>query len=98
MCLLALSGGAKVAYLAGHVRGATPLRPVRVAELQSMYVEAAERSRGVGARLVEGFVAWAGDRGTERVSVTAYAANEGALRFYRRVGFAEKSVSLERGL
>lgn len=95
---LALRGGEKVGYLAGYARAATPLRPVKVAELQSMYADEGERNRGAGGRLVEEFFAWARDRGLDRVSVSAYAANENALRFYRRFDFSDRSVSLERAL
>ncbi len=98
VCLLALREGAKVGYLAGYAKEATPLRPVRVAELQSMYVEENERGRGVGGRLVQEFFAWARYCDAERVSVTAYAANDSALRFYRRIEFVDRSVSLERAL
>lgn len=98
VCLLALREGAKVGYLGGYVKEATPLRPVRVAELQSMYVEESERDRGVGTRLVQGFFAWARGLEVGRVSVTAYAANGRAVGFYQRLGFMDRSVSLERAL
>ncbi len=98
VCLLARREGAKVGYLAGYVRAATPLRPVSIAELQSMYVEEAERDRGVGGRLVQGFFAWASGREVGCVSVTTYAANGRAVDFYRHLGFVDRSVSLERAL
>ena len=41
------------------------------------------------------FLAWAADNGAQRATVTAYAANEGAQRFYARHGFALKSVILD---
>ena len=97
-CLLARSGRAPVGYLAGYVGEPTEIRPVRVAELQSMYVEAGSRGRGVGSALVEEFLAWAGGRMAGRVSVTAYASNDAAVRFYRRSGLGPKSVTLEMPL
>ena len=63
-----------------------------------MYVEEGARGRGVGTRLVEGFFTWAGGRGVGRVSVTAYTANGWAVNFYRGLGFADRSLSLERAL
>ncbi len=81
-----------------YVREAMSVRPARVAELQSMYVEEDERGRDVGTRLVEGFFTWAGGRGVARVSVAADAANGRAVNFYRRLGFADRSVSLKRAL
>jgi ribosomal protein S18 acetylase RimI-like enzyme len=98
VCLLAELEGRTVGYLAGRVGEGTTLRPVRVAELESMYVREGYRDLGVGARLVDGFLGWAGSRGAERASVVAYAANERAIRFYRRWGFRPRSVSLEREL
>ncbi len=96
LCLLAEVGGEVVGYLAGRVEEGTALRPWRVAELESMYVRGGYRNQGVGARLVGGFLGWVGSRGAERASVTAYATNERAIRFYQRAGFRPRRVSLER--
>lgn len=96
LCLLAEVGGEVVGYLAGRVEKETTLRPWRVAELESMYVRGGHRSRGVGARLVGGFLGWAEQQGAGRASVTAYATNGPAIRFYERAGFRPKKVSLER--
>jgi ribosomal protein S18 acetylase RimI-like enzyme len=96
LCLLAEVGGEVVGYLAGRLKEETTLRPWRAAELESMYVRGGHRSLGVGERLVGGFLGWAELQGAERASVTAYATNGRAIRFYRRVGFRPKRVSLER--
>jgi GNAT superfamily N-acetyltransferase len=48
--------------------------------------------------LVEAFLEWVSQRGVERVSVTAYAANEGAVAFYQRLGFRPRNITLERGV
>ena len=96
LCLLALSEDNAVGYLAGYLKGPTALRPVRIAELQSMYVLPAQRGRGAGGRLVDEFLAWGRAQSAERVSVGAYAANERAIRFYERFGFESRSVTLER--
>lgn len=96
--LLAEAGDEVVGYLVGYVGGGSSLRPVRVAELESMYVSEKYRGRGVGARLVGEFLRWSRKRGAERASVTAYAANERAVRFYERSGFRPKSLTLEVGI
>jgi hypothetical protein len=41
------------------------------------------------------FLSWAGKKGAHRASVTAYAANHDAQRFYARHGFAVNSVILD---
>ena len=42
------------------------------------------------------FLAWATGQGAQRVTVTAYAANDGAQRLYARYGFAPRSIVLDR--
>ena len=69
-----------------------------MAELESMYVREAYRGQGVGQQLVQKFLEWARERGVERVSVTAYVANERAVAFYEKLGFTAKSLTLELGL
>jgi GNAT superfamily N-acetyltransferase len=82
-------------YLVGRMREPVDTRPVRVAVLESMYVLPARRRAGVGAALVGEFRVWAAQQRADRLSVTAYAANADAIRFYEREGFAVRSVSLD---
>jgi GNAT superfamily N-acetyltransferase len=97
-CWLAehVPSGDAVGYLASRLGEANSLRAVRVATLESMYVRGEFRGRGVGSRLVERFLSWARERGAQRASVTAYAANNGAIRFYEREGFSPKNLTLEQ--
>jgi GNAT superfamily N-acetyltransferase len=98
LVLLARDGDGVVGHLVGRLHRGNSLHPVRVAELESIHVYPAHRGRGVGSGLVAAFREWATGRGAVRALVTAYAANEGALRFYVRHGFAPKSVVLDREL
>ena len=52
-----------------------------------MYVMPAWRGQNVGSRLVGQFTSWAKTKGAVQLRVTAYTANEGAIRFYQRQGF-----------
>ncbi|GIJ56133.1 GNAT family N-acetyltransferase [Virgisporangium aurantiacum] len=99
-CLLtvARAGTATVGHLVGKLQAPGDLRPVAVAVLESIRVDPAARGSGVGSRLVEHFLAWARANGASHASVSAYAANDGAQRFYRRHGFAPMSVTLRRDL
>lgn len=96
-CFLTFFGRTPVGYLAGLVYRPTAVRPVRIAELQSMYVAPGHRGRRLGERLVGRFRLWAREQEADRMAVTAYASNEGAIRFYERVGFQPRAVSLEAG-
>ncbi|MGV9295630.1 GNAT family N-acetyltransferase [Amycolatopsis sp. NPDC003676] len=96
LCLLALSAaGAAIGHLIGRIRRADPLRPEAVVGvLESMRVDPAHRGTGVGTALADEFFAWARESGANQVSVTAYAANESALSFYRGRGFTPFELAL----
>lgn len=94
-CWLAEVDGRPVASLVGRVLRENSLRPVRVADLESIYVLPGHRGAGIGSALVARFQAWAREQEAERTSVTAYAANTAAITFYQRHGFSPKSVTLE---
>ncbi len=98
VCFVAQSDQATIGYLAGYTYGPSDFRPIKVAELQSMFVQAPWRGRQYGAQLVEAFVAWARGQGATRMQVTAYAANQRAIAFYQRVGFAPHQLTFERTL
>ena len=93
--LVAEADGVVAGYLVGRLREPGDTRPVRVAVLESMYVRPDRRRGGLGAALVREFRAWAARQGAGRLSVTAYASNTDAIRFYEREGFVSRSVTLE---
>jgi GNAT superfamily N-acetyltransferase len=95
---LAVDDDEPVGYAVGRLSGPSPIRPPIVADLESIFVVDARRSAGIGALLVDGFVAWARDAGASSLQVTAYAANDRALAFYERIGFTPRSVVLARPL
>lgn len=95
VCFFAESGGEIVGYMAGRMKEGHTLRPMRIAELESMYVREEHRSLGFGAKLAAEFLRWAEGKGTERSSVTAYATNDRAISFYECLGFRPMRLSLE---
>ncbi|MGC9666439.1 N-acetyltransferase family protein [Planosporangium sp. 12N6] len=97
-CWLAEVDGAVAGSLVGRISRESTVRPVRVAELESIYVRPEYRGQGVADGLIAAFVEWARLRGARIASVTAYAGNARAIALYRRSGFAPKSVQLEMAL
>ena len=93
LLLLARDDDQAVGHLVGRLSGPDSLRTQPLAVLESMRVAPGARRTGVGSLLVRHFFAWARDRGAEQASVTAYAANDAALRFYARHGFSPTSVT-----
>ena len=56
-------------------------------EIGLFAVDASQRGKGVGHRLLERALAWFGNAGCERVRVSTQGANTGARRVYERAGF-----------
>ncbi len=98
LVLLARYGSEAAGHLVGRFYGPGSMHPIRVADLESIHVYSAHRNRGVGEQLMTTFLAWAAEKGVQRATVTAYAANDGARRFYVRHGFAARSVTLDLDL
>ena len=93
LVLVATTDGV-VGHLIGKFLPASEMWIAPRAELVSMYVRPEARGGGVAGRLIDAFVAWARERGAARLEVSAYAANETALRVYQRHGFHPHSVLL----
>lgn len=58
------------------------------AELVSMWTAPTHRRRGVGSLLVTSVIAWARSRQVRTLQLMVTNANETAIRFYERLGFA----------
>jgi GNAT superfamily N-acetyltransferase len=94
-CLLLLAGEGDriIGHLAGRLAGPSSIQTERAAVLESMRVAPGSRRAGAGSLLVGRFFAWAREGGARQASVTAYAANHAAQRFYERHGFVPQSVT-----
>jgi GNAT superfamily N-acetyltransferase len=98
LVLLARDGTEVAGHLVGRLKGPGSVHPIRAADLESIHVYAAHRNRGIGDKLMTAFLAWATEKGAQRATVTAYAANDGARRFYARHRFAVRTVTLDLDL
>lgn len=94
-CFLAFAGETPVGYISGRINSPDIYTLATEARIGSLFVVASHRGQQVGERLVEAFLTWAAERRADRVTVTAFASNHGALRFYERVGFRPHEVSLQ---
>jgi len=92
LLLLARDGDIVVGHLVGKLSGPSTLQVACLAVLESMRVAPGARRAGTGSLLVGAFFAWAREHGAREASVTAYAANDAAQRFYERHGFLPRSV------
>jgi GNAT superfamily N-acetyltransferase len=95
-CLLAVArdGDRVLGHLVGKLDQPDSFRRQRIAVLESIRVRPDARGAGVGTLLVRHFLDWARAGEAVQASVSAYAANEAAQRFYARHGFAPMTTTM----
>jgi diamine N-acetyltransferase len=64
-------------------------------EIDSLFVEAGYRGRGVGEELMSLALKWLEEQKCEAMKVSIAEGNKSALDFYRRFGFAERLVVMQ---
>lgn len=94
MCFIAEDDSGAVGYILGGPKS-EDYRTVKTAEINNMGVSPSSRSQGIGALLIEKFRQWAKDSGYQTLIVNAYSANQKAIGFYEKQGFAPVDISLE---
>jgi ribosomal protein S18 acetylase RimI-like enzyme len=72
--------------------------PLRRGHVEMLVVSAAQRRRGVGARLMDEVAAWARRQDAAELVLTVWAGNAAAEAFYARLGYRELSRVLHTKL
>ncbi|NMB79016.1 MAG: GNAT family N-acetyltransferase [Methanomicrobiales archaeon] len=84
------AGGICVGYCVSSVN------PAGDAEIESVFVAPAFRSRGVGTALMERVLAWLSAQNPGRIQVWVADGNEEAFAFYRKFRFYPRMTVLEQ--
>jgi GNAT superfamily N-acetyltransferase len=71
--------------------------PAGAGEVIQVWVESFYRRRRVGWKLMDAVFAWAGENGFRTVAAKIMIGNDGALRFYRKLGFSNPEVGPRNG-
>jgi RimJ/RimL family protein N-acetyltransferase len=71
------------------------VRPLRTAELGIGILDG-YRGLGIGQQMIADLEGWAADHGVERIVLLVADANVGAIRLYRRLGYADDSLVLRK--
>ena len=96
---VATLGNKVIGYLVGSIIKPEEYRNVRkLAEAENMFVLEEYQSMGVGKKLLDAFVEWCGSRSVERIRLVASAQNLKAIHLYRREGFLDHHLALEKEL
>jgi ribosomal protein S18 acetylase RimI-like enzyme len=65
-------------------------------EIDSLFVEAPCRGRGIGTELIRRALRWLAERGATSATIGVAEGNESVLRFYARFGFLPRTIVLAR--
>ncbi len=97
LCLIVEEDEKLIGYLAAGPKE-IDYRKSKYVEIQNMGVIPEFRSKGIGKKLIDACFEWAKAKGYEKIWVNSYSANKGAVNFYRKNGFDDIDISLEKSL
>jgi len=99
MTLVAKAGNEIIGYLKGGPAEIADYRTVEnIYETESIWVDDNYRGQSIGTKLMDEFESWATREGATRLKVVASARNEGAINLYKKRGFEDYDVVLEKNL
>ncbi len=91
--------GKVIGYMCGGIQERIFYRKkAKYAEAENMFIEKKFRRKGLGAALIKDFIRWCKKNKVNYISTTAAAQNKLGLKFYRRYGFKDYQMTLERKL
>jgi len=96
-CLIAYLNSKPVGYVALAKKN-FGYRKSKYIEIENIGVEPEYRSQGIGHMLVKASEKWAAEIGATKLYVSAYWQNTKALNFYKKNGFYEIEVGLDKKL
>jgi ribosomal protein S18 acetylase RimI-like enzyme len=86
-----------IGYIAARMRHAS-YRNSKYLEISDIGVSPTYRSGGIGEQLVKACEEWGKIHGYQRLFVNSYVKNERAIKFYKKLGFGEIDISLEKDI
>ena len=94
-CFIASADKNPVGYIVGSPKKYS-YRKSRYFEIDNMGVSPNYRSKGIGSKLIERLIVWAEENNYDKLIVNAYFSNASAIEFYKKNGFNEIDISMER--
>jgi len=95
--LIAVVDGKVIGYLVGGISDVEDYRNIsKIAEVENMFILEEYRSMGIGKKLLQEFTKWCKSKKVQRIKAVASAQNKRAIEFYRREGFKDYDLVLEK--
>lgn len=99
LALVAEDNDQIIGYIIGGIEQVGDFRNIpNMCEVDNMWVDEDYRSQGIGKQLMQQLETWAKSMGTKRMRVVASHTNEKGISFYKREGFSEYDLILEKDL
>jgi GNAT superfamily N-acetyltransferase len=76
----------------------SPIQFIRKAELENMMISEEFRGKKIGSKLAKEFFNWCKTNNIKNIIVTASAKNLSGIRFYKKLGFNDYDLTLEKKL
>lgn len=92
---VAVNSGKIVGYICGRIRYNSS-RIMEKAELDNIIVAEELRGQKIGSKLALEFFKWCKSKKIKNILVTAFAKNLSGIRFYKKLGFNEYDIILEK--
>jgi len=97
ICLIAVADNQPIGYIAASPKEIN-YRNSKYIEIENMGVNPANQSQGIGSQLMNQCLQFAKEKGYQKVYINCYFQNTKAVNFYRRNGFSEIDICLEKTL
>lgn len=85
-------------FIGGFVEPLSYRKVKKLAEIEELFVLEEFRSTKIGSKLMERFFLWCQENGAERIRVTVSAENHRAVSLYKKIGFKDHDLILEKGI
>ena len=88
-----------IGYIVGGIEEVSDYRNItNICEVENMWVDEKYRSQGIGKQFMDKLEIWAREKGINRMRAITSYKNEKAIKFYKREGYSEYDLILEKDL
>lgn len=99
LALIVIENGKIIGYLIGEIRKLAKYREINeIAELDSMFLIKEYIGKGIGSELCNWFLEWARKKGVKIARVSASSENIISIACYKKLGFQNYRLMLEKKL
>ena len=86
-----------IGYITGNIILPESFRiQIKMGIIDSLFIEEQYRGQGLGSKLISFFENWCIDKGIHRTRIVASFKNQKGIKLYKRLGYEECDLTLEK--